>query len=287
MAMALLLALTTVVSAATVDAPWTGSGPGTTVVVSDGSSAPAEFTYDNPGPFSGAWEFSTTAGAAGTHTVNWTYSGFHSWFQVRVMLDAFVYDGSTTTTVNLVNDGPANCCSSPSGGFSYSGTYTFVVQPGDEYGFQMSGSHFDSARQLKGRLTVDEPNVAPVCSSAVPSSDSLWPPNHKFQSIDVNGVTDADGDAVSINIDSIFQDEAVDAPGTGNTSPDGTGVGTSTASVRAERSGDENGRVYHVSFTADDGNGGSCTGVVQVGVPHDQSGDPAVDDGPNFDSTQE
>jgi hypothetical protein len=38
--------------------------------------------------------------------------------------------------------------------------------------------------------------------------------------------------------------------------------------LRAERSGKGNGRVYQVDFTADDGQGGSCTGSVNVGVPH-------------------
>ncbi len=86
-------------------------------------------------------------------------------------------------------------------------------------------------------------------------------------------------------IDSIFQDEAVDAPGSGNTSPDGRGVGTSTAEVRAERTAGGNGRVYHIIFTADDGNSGICSGEVLVGVPHDKKDTP-IDDGPLFDSTQ-
>ena len=76
--------------------------------------------------------------------------------------------------------------------------------------------------------------------------------------------------------------------GDGDTSPDGMGVNTSTAEIRAERSGTEkesgNGRVYHISYTADDGNGGTCTGTVYVGVPHDKKDDP-YDDGPLYDST--
>ena len=47
-----------------------------------------------------------------------------------------------------------------------------------------------------------------------------------------------------------------------------------------------NGRVYRISFTADDGNGGSCTGEVLVSVPKSQGKKgAAVDDGPLFDST--
>lgn len=102
------------------------------------------------------------------------------------------------------------------------------------------------------------------------------------------GVTDPDDDPVSIVIDGIWQDEPVDTYGDGKFTPDGMGVDTSTAQVRAERAGTKkvpgNGRVYHIFFTADDGRGGSCEGEVLVGVPHDVKDTP-VDDGALFDST--
>ena len=45
-----------------------------------------------------------------------------------------------------------------------------------------------------------------------------------------------------------------------------------------------NGRVYHVGFTADDRWGGTCSGKVLVGVPHDVKDSP-VDDGALYYST--
>jgi len=92
--------------------------------------------------------------------------------------------------------------------------------------------------------------------------------------------------ALAITVTSIFQDEPVESPGSGNTSPDATGVGTATPSVRAERDGGGDGRVYHIAFTATNGSGASCTGSVTVGVPHDQgqNGGP-VDQGSLHDST--
>lgn len=133
------------------------------------------------------------------------------------------------------------------------------------------------------------PNEPPDCT-AVAAPDLLWPPNHKFVEVSVVGVTDPDGDPVTITIDSIFQDEPVNGTSDGNTSPDGQGVGTVTAEVRAERAGDPNvpgdGRVYHIGFSAEDGNGGACSGEVLVGVPHDQgNGSVPVDGGPLYDST--
>ncbi len=99
-------------------------------------------------------------------------------------------------------------------------------------------------------------------------------------------VTDQDGDSISIQITSIRQDEPVNGVGDGDTSPDGYGIGTGIAQVRAERSGLQNGRVYEIGFTAIDGQGGSCTGMVSVGVPHDKGGQPApINDGANYDST--
>jgi hypothetical protein len=127
-------------------------------------------------------------------------------------------------------------------------------------------------------------NQPPVCSAAVPSVSELWPPDHQSMPVNILGVTDPDEDSVSITVDSIFQDEAVDAKGSGNTCPDATGVGTATTEVLAERAGSGDGRVYHISFTADDGQGGTCEGEVTVCVPHDQS-DGCVDQGPLFDST--
>ena len=75
--------------------------------------------------------------------------------------------------------------------------------------------------------------------------------------------------------------------GDGDTSPDGFGIGTAQVQVRSERSGTGNGRVYTLIFTADDENGGLCTGQVAVGAPHDQGkGKVPIDDGQDYDSTQ-
>ena len=129
-------------------------------------------------------------------------------------------------------------------------------------------------------------NRSPDCSNASASVDTIWPPNNKFVSVEVQDVTDPDGDGLTITIDSIFQDEPVDSSGDGSFSPDGAGVCSSNAYVRAERAGSGNGRVYHIGFTAEDGMGGACSGEVLVSVPKSQgSNGAAVDDGAMFDST--
>jgi len=126
----------------------------------------------------------------------------------------------------------------------------------------------------------------PDCSHAVANPSQLWPPNHKFVGVSVVGIRDAAGDSARVTVLHIAQDEPPNAAADGNTCPDGRGIGTATARLRAERSGQGDGRVYHVRFTADDGRGGSCDGEVTVCVPHDQGGrQPCVDGGPLYDST--
>jgi hypothetical protein len=134
-------------------------------------------------------------------------------------------------------------------------------------------------------------NRDPNCSDAIPSVAEVWPPNHKWVEIEILDVNDPDGDEVSITITGITQDEPVFGKGSGRTGPDGDGIGTSIARVRAERSGKGNGRVYEISFDAEDGMGGMCSGTVSVCVPHDQSpsdgepGQQCIDDGQLYDST--
>ncbi len=113
------------------------------------------------------------------------------------------------------------------------------------------------------------------------SVGTLWPPNNKFVPITLQGITDPDGDPVTITVNTIRQDEPV---GRGNSAPDGKGVGVAIAELRAERLGNANGQVYHIGFTASDNQGASCTGLVAINVPHDQA-QPVGDGGPLYDST--
>ena len=110
-------------------------------------------------------------------------------------------------------------------------------------------------------------NTPPDCSAAMASPAVLWPPNHDMVRIAIVGVVDPDGDPVSITPTDVASSESVDAPGSGNTAPD---VQLSPLAVRAERSGQGNGRIYTIEFVADDGRGGRCSGIVAVCVPHDQ-----------------
>jgi len=85
-----------------------------------------------------------------------------------------------------------------------------------------------------------------------------------------------------------MQDEPVNSAGSGNTTPDTSGIGTRTAQIRAERQGNADSRGYHIFHTASNSkpatDSGMCSGQVTVSVPHDQT-HAALDQGPLYDST--
>jgi hypothetical protein len=127
------------------------------------------------------------------------------------------------------------------------------------------------------------------CGRVYPSVSCLWPANHKFAEVRIEGVVDAAGHPVSPVIFGISSDEATASErGAGGRrhAPDAYGVGSDTAHLRAERSGGGDGRVYTVHFYADDG-AERCKGSVEVRVPHDKRSKdcPAVDSGQAYDAT--
>ena len=222
------------------------------------------------------------------HTVTATLTDLLGSPQPDILVTFTVISGpnagaSGTCSVN------ADCTTDANGEVSW--TYTGSGGVGTD---EIEGCFTNSAGDpLCNQVTKDwvaPPNVPPVCDDAVAAPGELWPPNHTLREVSVAGVTDPDGDPVAITITSIRQDEPLNGVGDGNTCPDGTGVGMDTASVRAERSGSKkvpgDGRVYHVGFSADDGQSGTCEGTVAVCVPHDQRpGHVCVDQGALFDST--
>jgi hypothetical protein len=125
-------------------------------------------------------------------------------------------------------------------------------------------------------------NRPPDCSAATASPATLWPPNGKLVPISIRGVTDPDGDPVTLTVTGVGQDEPLSRRGL----PDALGIGTTAVQLRADRAGSGDGRVYRLSFEARDPQGASCSGTVTVCVPRDQRpGAVCGDGGPLFDST--
>ncbi len=123
------------------------------------------------------------------------------------------------------------------------------------------------------------PNRPPDCSHVTATPDTLWPPNHKLVPLSLSGATDPDGDQVTLTISGVTQDEPT------GSSPDAVlGPASNDVSLRPERDGSGDGRVYRIAFKATDGRGGECTGTATVVVPHDH-GSAAVNSAPpSYDS---
>lgn len=135
------------------------------------------------------------------------------------------------------------------------------------------------------QATVAVVNQPPDCTAAVASPADLWPPNHAFEAVAVAGVSDADGDPVTLAVIGVSQDEPTDSVGDGSTCADAGELGGATVELRRERSGTGDGRVYHLRFRASDGRGGVCEGEVTVCVPHQVGKSVScVDQGPLFGS---
>jgi hypothetical protein len=99
-----------------------------------------------------------------------------------------------------------------------------------------------------------------------------------FRTVTLGGATDPDGDAVTITITGVTQDEPV------GRRPDARpGAGSHQVELRAQRRPRGDGRVYRIAFTASD-DADECSGVVTVEVRRHKK-QPAVDSAPpSYDS---
>ena len=129
---------------------------------------------------------------------------------------------------------------------------------------------------LLSSTTTTIQNADPVCSGVVASPSVLWPPNHQMVTVGFSGFSDPDGDQLRVRINSVRSDEPVTGLGSGDTTPDALLSGDGTVSLRSERAGAGNGRVYTVAYEVTDSKGGSCTGTATIGVPKSK-GKKAVD----------
>ncbi len=111
--------------------------------------------------------------------------------------------------------------------------------------------------------------IRPVIHS-VTANPVLWPPNHRMITVQVHAdVADTCGPA-TWNIISVTSNEAVDAKGSGHTSPDWQITGDHTVKLRAERSGKGSGRIYTITIKASDPSGNTAQNTVTVTFPHSQ-----------------
>ena len=124
---------------------------------------------------------------------------------------------------------------------------------------------------------------APVITLKRPG-EVLWPPNHKYETVDLTHIIASVSDDVSdlsvadVVIARVSSDEPENGAGDGNTTEDIVLESCQSVKLRAERSGRGDGRVYTVHLAVRDAAGNVGTAVYQVEVPKGRK-DGAVDSG--------
>jgi hypothetical protein len=146
----------------------------------------------------------------------------------------------------------------------------------------------------------------PITATATAVPPRLWPPDLSMVPVNIVGATDSLGNAVSIHVTGVMQDEPISHRSTG-----GAMLASSTMAsaammnhdsmddpcfdgkvingqlfLRRERQEGGNGRAYRVSFTAVTRDGGAADGTVLVGVPRQEGVKLAVNDGLRYNSLE-
>ena len=114
---------------------------------------------------------------------------------------------------------------------------------------------------------VQSSNPPPEISGASVDIPVLWSPNHKMALVTVNYDVKDNCGAVTTAL-TVTSNEPVNGSGDGGTSPDWEILDANHVRLRAERSGNSNGRIYTITITATDSAGGSSRQTVTVTVPH-------------------
>ncbi len=122
------------------------------------------------------------------------------------------------------------------------------------------------------------------------SGQTLFPPNHKYRTLDLAQIIASVSDNVSdlsvsdVVITRVTSDEPENGTGDGNTDDDIVLEGCQVVELRAERSGPGDGRVYTVEIAVQDRAGNVGTASYRVEVPKGRK-DAAIDSGTAYSVT--
>jgi hypothetical protein len=138
-------------------------------------------------------------------------------------------------------------------------------------------SAFGSNPSITLRSSDHDPLVGYFCTdataptlSASASPDRLWPPNHKYVTVEAATLVSDDRDpSPTVELVSVTSNEPDNAPGDqdGNTTEDIVIVDDDTFRLRAERSEDGTGRIYTITYLASDACGNVTQATATVRVP--------------------
>ena len=115
-------------------------------------------------------------------------------------------------------------------------------------------------------------NEPPVISNLKATPNSLWPPNHKWKNVAVDYTSTDNCKVISCSI-SVTSNESENGHGDGNTSSDWHVIDDHHIQLRAERSGQGDGRIYTIKVTCVDSSGNEGTATTNVKVLHNRFAD--------------
>jgi len=111
-------------------------------------------------------------------------------------------------------------------------------------------------------------NPPPVISGVSASPSVIWSGNHKMVDVTINySISDNCGTVATVL--SVTSNEPVSGTGPDDKSPDWIVLDAHHVQLRAERADSGTGRIYTITITATNSEGGTRTATVQVLVPHD------------------
>jgi hypothetical protein len=180
-------------------------------------------------------------------------------------LEATSASGAVATFAASATDavGVTSLTYSASSGTTFAiGTTTVNVTAKDAAGNTSTGSFTVTVRDT----------TAPAIASVTPSQASLWPPNHQMVAINVSAVSSDAVGVASLKIIKVTSSEPDNGLGDGDTAGDFVITGPLSVSVRAERAGKGDGRIYTITVEARDAAGNTTTKTCTVSVPKNQSG---------------
>jgi hypothetical protein len=242
---------------------------------------------------------SVNPNAVGSYTLTYTVSdgsntttGTRTVNVVDTIAPVITLNGSNPMTVNChtpFTDPGATAADSCAGNVPVSsasnvnpnapGTYTITYTATDGY---------NTSTKTRTVIVVD--NGLPTITLNGQTIE-LWPPNHKYHTINVTDfvVSASDGCDTSININNVViskvtSDELENSGGDGNTLNDIViAANCKSVQLRSERDGGADGRVYTITFRVKDATGNVATATAKVTVPKSQGNNGgAVDSGPHY-----
>ncbi|HIJ52048.1 MAG TPA: hypothetical protein HPP66_02710 [Planctomycetes bacterium] len=159
---------------------------------------------------------------------------------------------------------------------SSTGVYEWEVdldlEPGCDYSIKIKSSADEDLFDMSdGTFAIDPPDITPPEFEFSVTPTALWPANHKMVEITPSWtVSDETDETPDVSLVSIVANEGDDTIGDGHTTDDIQIGEDGSISLRAERSGTGNDRVYTITYQAVDDCGNATVRSATVTVPHDR-----------------